>query len=178
MTPTTIVKEVKVTAAGERQEFVCRLLDRSASHVVVLYKAKESRRVGDLRLPKGTLTYGYFWVGRPYNVYHWVRSNGQTLGFYVNLADEVRIRPGAVEWRDLSVDLLFSPDGTRVQILDEDQLASLPADLRARANDARAHVLTHRDEILAEVASMTAHLRGGRGSGPRREDSRVRSRTP
>jgi len=96
----------------------------------------------------------------------------------VNLADEVRIRPGAVEWRDLSVDLLFSPDGTRVQILDEDQLASLPADLRARANAARAHVLTHRDEILAEVASMTVHLRGGRGSGPRREDSRVRSRTP
>lgn len=178
MATSGVIREIKKTPTGEREEFVCRLLDRSATHVVVLYKAKESRRVGDLRLPKGILTYGYFWLGRPYNVYHWVRSNGQTLGFYVNLADEVRIRPGAVEWRDLAVDLFFSPDGTRVQILDEDQLASLPADLRSRANAARAHVLTHRDELLAEVASMTAHLRGGGRRGPRQEDSRVRSRTP
>lgn len=178
MSPGGIIKEVKVTATGERQEFVCRLLDRSAAHVVILYKTKEARRVGDLRLPKGTLTYGYFWLGRPYNVYHWVRANGQTLGFYVNLAGEVHIHPQAVEWRDLALDLLFSPDGSRVQILDEDQAASLPADLRAKADAARAHVLTHRDELLAEVASATAHLHGGGRSAPPQKDSRVWPRTP
>lgn len=177
MSPPRVIKEVKLTASGERQEFVCRLLNGSATHAVVLYKIKESRRVGSLRLPRGALTYGYFWQGRPYNVYHWVRRDGRTLGFYVNLADEVRIRPGAVEWKDLAVDLLFSPDGRHVQILDEQDLAQLPADLRAKTEAARAHVLAHRDEVLAEVAAITAHLRGRNRVPARREESKVKARS-
>ncbi len=167
MTLGGLITEVKLTASGERQEFVCRLLDRSATHVAVLYKTTQARRVGNLRLPKGTVTYGYFWSGRPYNVYHWVHPNGGTLGYYVNLADGMAFHPHAVEWRDLALDLLFSSDGRRVQILDEDELATLPAGLQAKAKGARTHVLTHRDEILAEVAACTAHLRGGghRGAG-------------
>lgn len=162
MRPGGVIKEIKLTATGERQEFVCQFLEGSATHAVALYTIKDPRRVGDLKLPRGTLTYGYFWEGRPYNVYHWVRRDGRTLGFYVNLADQVRIRPGAVEWRDLALDLLFSPDGRRVQPLDEDQLAELPADLRRKAEAAKAHVLTHRDEVLQEVAALTAHFRGRR----------------
>ena len=155
-----IIKEVKFTPTGERQEFLCRLLDRSPTHAVVLYKIKDARRVGSLRLPRGALTYGYFWRGRPYNVYQWVRADGRTLGFYVNLAGEVRFRPGAIEWKDLAVDLLFSPDGRHVQILDEAELPLLPPQEQAKAVVAKTHVLTHRDEILAEVAAMTVHLRG------------------
>src|SRR2546428_2811701 len=122
MARTAVIKEVKVTTTGERQEFVCRLLDRSAAHAVVLYKIKEARRVGSLRLPRGALTYGYFWEGRPYNVYHWVWADGRTLGFYVNLANEVRFRPGAIEWKDLAVVLVFSPDrGPRQALGREDR---------------------------------------------------------
>ncbi len=178
MARNAVIKEVKFTTTGERQEFVCRLLDRSAAHAVVLYKIKEARRVGSLRLPRGALTYGYFWEWRPYNVYHWVRADGRTLGFYVNLAAEVRFRPGAIEWTDLAVDLLFSPDGRRVQILDEEDLAQLPPVVRAKAKIAKAHVLTHRDEILAEVAAVTAHLRGRHRVVPPREESRGRTRSP
>jgi len=72
-----VIKEVKFTPTGERQEFLCRLLDRSPTHAVVLYKIKGARLVGSLRLPRGALTYGYFWHGRPYNVYHWC---GRTAG--------------------------------------------------------------------------------------------------
>src|SRR5947209_17724019 len=144
MSPTGVIKEVKISATGERQEFVCRLLDRSAAHAVVLYKIKEARRVGSLRLPRGALTYGYFWEGRPYNVYHWVRADGRTLGFYVNLADEVRFRPGAIEWKDLAVDLRFSPDGRHVQILDEAELRLLPPQEQPTADVAKTRLLTHR----------------------------------
>src|SRR5574337_178888 len=167
MTLGGLFTEVKLTASGERQKFVCQLLDRSATHVVVLYKSTQARRVGDLRLPKGTVTYGYFWSGRPYNVYHWVHPTGGTLGFYVNLAEGVVFRPNAVEWQDLALDLLFSPDGRRVQILDEEEIDTLPPGLQAKAKAARTDVLTHRDEILAEVAACTAHLRGAehRGAG-------------
>jgi hypothetical protein len=168
MTVGGLITEVKVTASGERQEFACQLLDRSATHVALLYKSTQARRVGDLRLPKGTVTYGYFWSGRPYNVYHWVHPDGGTLGYYVNLADGIVFHPHSVEWRDLALDLLFSPDGGRVQVLDEDELATLPPGLQARAQAARTHVLTHRDEIVAEVAACTAHLRGPRHGGARR----------
>ena len=178
MARTAVIKEVKVTTTGERQKFVCRLLDRSAAHAVVLYKIKEARRVGSLRLPRGALTYGYFWEGRPYNVYHWVWADGRTLGFYVNLANEVRFRPGAIEWKDLALDLLFSPDGGHVQILDEEDFVLLPPEVRAKAEAAKAHVLTHRDEILAEVAAVTAHLRGRHRVVPPQEESRGRTRSP
>ncbi len=174
----SVITEVKLTASGERQEFACRLVDRSATHVVVFYKSKQARRVGNLQLPKGVVTYGYFWRGRPYNVYHWVHPDGSTLGYYVNLADGVQFRPQTVEWRDLALDLLFSPDGGRVQILDEDQLVSLPSALRAKVDAAKAHVLTRRDEILAEVAAFTAHLRGTARTLAQGEESGGRTRTP
>lgn len=165
MTKIGVIKEVKVTATGERQEFPCRLIDRSATHAVVLHKITDARQVGSLRLPKGALTYGYFWQGRPYNVYHWVRADGRNLGYYINLADDVRIRQATIEWKDLAIDLLFSPDGRHVEILDEEELALLPDGQQAQATAAKTHVLTHRDEILAEVAAMTAHLRERRRPG-------------
>lgn len=157
-----VIKEVKLRPDGTREEFVCELLDRSATHAVLLYRIRQGRTVGDLTLPRGALTYGYFWAGRPYNVYHWVRANGRTLGYYVNLADGVQIRPGEVRWQDLAIDLLFSPDGSRVQILDEEDARRLSPAQQARVEAARAHVLTHRDEVLSEVAGLTAHLRRAR----------------
>jgi len=160
------MKEVKTTLRGERREFACVLLDRSPSHVVVFYPVRARRRVGELALPRGTGSFGYFWRDRPYNVYHWVTPDGRTLGFYVNLADQVEFRAGEVRWRDLAVDLLFSADGSRLQVLDEEETIDLPAALRTKIGEIRAHVLIHRDDILAEVRGATEHLRR-RGRGRR-----------
>lgn len=178
MSHLSVIREVKITLAGERQEFPCRLLDRSETHAVVFYPIRARRRVGTLVLPKGTESYGYFWRDRPYNVYHWVTPNGRTLGFYVNLSDEVVLRRGEVRWRDLALDLLFSPDGSRVQILDEEEVSGLPAPLRMRIAAARAHVLTHRDELLAEVRGATEHLRTRVARPPRGKESARGPRTP
>lgn len=163
MTRGSVIKEVKVTLTGERQQFVCQVLDRSETFVAVLYPISARRRVGDLVLPKGAWTYGYFWRDRPYNVYHWVRRDGHTLGYYVNLTDQVHIRPHEVEWRDLSVDLLFSPDGRRLLILDEAEVEGASPELRAKIDAARSLVLTHRDELLAEISGLTQHLRRQQG---------------
>src|SRR5256712_11784651 len=137
MARNAVIKEVKFTTTGERHEFVCRLLDRSAAHAVVLYKIKEARRVGSLRLPGGALTYGYFWEGRPYNVYHLVRADGRTLGFYVNLADEVRLRPGAVEWQGLAVDPPVRPRGRAGPIPGAGGLGPPAPAVRAKAETAK-----------------------------------------
>lgn len=165
MKPIGVIKEVKVTHGGERQEFACALLARSPAHLVVFYRVPARRRVGSLVLPKGTETFGYFWRDRPYNVYHWLTRRGETLGFYVNLSGKVEFLPEEVRWQDLAVDLLFSADGGAVEVLDEGELAEAPKELRAEVDSARRHVLTHRDEILAEVRGATEHLRGRRLAG-------------
>jgi hypothetical protein len=154
-----VIREVKVRPDGRREEYACRVLDRAPAFAAVLYQVPAARRVGRLVLPGGTLTFGYFWEGRPYTVYHWVAPDGRTLGYYINVAADVHLGPGEVRWTDLAVDLLFSPDRRSVQILDAREAARLPAPLRAQAEAARAYVLTHRDELLAEVAALTAHLR-------------------
>lgn len=165
------IKEIKVTLTGERQEFICQLLDRSDAHAVLLYSLRQARHVADLALPRGTVTYAYYWTDRPYNVYHWVAPDGRTLGYYINLSDQIIIRRGEVKWRDLAVDLLCSADGSRVQLLDERELDRLPSELRAQIDSARSHVLRHRDEILTEVAAATQHLRMRR-IPPRRKRNR------
>lgn len=179
MSSLSVIREIKTTLAGERQEFSCRLLDRSDSHAVVFYPIKARRRVGSLVLPKGTESYGFFWRDRPYNVYHWVSPGGATLGFYLNLSDEVVLRHGEVRWRDLALDLLFSADGSRVEILDENEVTSLPAELKKKIKAGREHVLRHRDEILTEVRDITKHLRRRvLTRGPRGKDSAPGPRTP
>ena len=39
---------------------------------------------GRLTLRPGTLSIGYFWCDRPYNVYHWMYG-GQTLVHYIDI---------------------------------------------------------------------------------------------
>ena len=101
----------------------------------------------DLLLRKGTLSLGYFWEGRPYNAYHWVGDNQQTLALYFNICDSTHISPEQVAWRDLTVDVLITPD-QRCRVLDEDEL---PDDLD---RDLLSHINTTRDLLCAEQQQL------------------------
>ncbi len=172
------IREIKHKLTGERLEYPCLALERSDAHAVLLYFIEHASQVGDVFLPSGTATYAYYWADRPYNVYHWVAGDGRTVAFYVNLADQVRIGDDAVEWRDLAVDLLCTPDG-QVRILDGDELRQSPAALRVAVEAIRTQLLGHRHEIIAEVAAATRRLRQtGRGPGTREEESGSWPRTP
>src|SRR5262245_52044964 len=81
------VVEVKRTLAGAEKRFNCRLLAGNAGHVVLLWIAPDPVNVHGLVLPAGTVTFGYYWADRPYNVYHWMDGSGKTLGYYFNIAD-------------------------------------------------------------------------------------------
>ena len=136
----TIV-EVKETLTGERREFRCTVVARATRAVVVSYRSPIGGVVEDVSLPAGTLTLGYFWETRPYNVYHWIAPDGRTLGLYFNVSDTTRITPGRVAWRDLAVDVLITADG-RCRVLDEDELPSdLDRTLKRQIEEiGRAHV--------------------------------------
>ena len=101
----------------------------------------------DLLLAKGTLSLGYFWEDRPYNAYHWVDDNQQTLALYFNICDSTHISREQVAWRDLTVDILITPD-QRCRVLDEDEL---PDDLD---RNLLAHINATRDLLCADPQQL------------------------
>lgn len=158
---TRSIVEYKETLAGERKRFRCTLVARAPGEVVVRYVLSRDGQVAGLRLPRGTVSFGYFWTHRPYNVYHFVEPDGTTRALYVNIVDRTRLTTRAVHWRDLTVDLLITPDG-RCQVLDEDELPpDLDPALRAWIAAARDDVAATYPALLAEVERRSAALLAG-----------------
>jgi Protein of unknown function (DUF402) len=155
------VLEIKRTLDGREKRFDCQLLagDAEGGRAVVLFVAKAPMHVHGIDLPPGTVTFGYFWRDRPYNAYHWMNGEGQTIGVYFNLSDSTRIGDGVLEWRDLTVDVLTTPAG-RIEVLDEDELpADLSSDIRRRIDDGKAEILRDTPALLADIERQSRALR-------------------
>jgi len=145
--PATRITEIKHTLAGERKTFDCELLHRSATRAVVIYRMPRDVQLEDIVLRRGTLSLGYFWQDRPYNAYHWIDARLDSVALYFNISDRTQIGEQSIEWRDLAVDILISPDG-RCRVLDEDEL---PADIDARL---RGYIDSARDELCRQPLSL------------------------
>jgi uncharacterized protein len=145
------ILEVKRTLDGAVQTFPCQAAEVTPQRAVLLYTISRGRRIADVELPAGTVTVAYYWRDRPYNVYHWVAPSGDTLAWYFNASGPVRIGDGRVEWQDLEVDVLVTPD-LRVQVLDEERL---PADLAASR---RAEIAAARRRILDDHGAVTHEI--------------------
>ena len=159
-TPRMEILEVKHTLAGAVQTFPCEAAMMNAPRAaVLLYPISAPRRVaGLLDLPAGTVTVAYFWADRPYNVYHWVSPERETIAWYFNLSGPASIAAGRVEWQDLEVDVLVTPD-LRARVLDEDRLpADLPAERRGEIAAAADRVMREYAEVVmvTEAASRVA----------------------
>ena len=128
------------------------------TEAVVIYRMPRAMLLEDVQLAQGTVSYGYFWRDRPYNAYHWVDDDKHTLALYFNIADRTRIGHDTIEWRDLTVDVLLTPDG-RCRVLDEDELpADLEPGLRRYIDDARVHLCREPLSRLAEYDKLTRSL--------------------
>jgi hypothetical protein len=153
------ILEIKRTLDGREKRFDCAVLARTPTHLTVLFVSTEPMNVHGVVLPVGTVTFGHFWTDRPYNVYHWLDARtGETLGTYVNVADQTTIEDGVLAWRDLVVDVLVSP-GHALTVLDEDELpGDLPPELRARIADTTAGLRASWAELAAELEAARAAL--------------------
>jgi predicted RNA-binding protein associated with RNAse of E/G family len=152
------VTEIKRTLAGAEKRFECRLLAGGTSHVVLLWISPSDMNVQGIELPAGTVTFAHYWTDRPYNVYHWHDRAAKTLGYYFNIADETRVQPGLVTWRDLVVDVLVRPGG-RPEVLDREELpAALPDDLRATIEAGVEILVGDIDRVLREVDAGSRRL--------------------
>lgn len=145
------ITEIKTTLTGKTKRFTCRAVSRTANDAVVLFVSDRVFQVGDLPLPAGTVTLAYYWVDRPYNVYHWMTPDGGTLALYFNIARDTVITERELRWHDLTVDVLLRP-GAGPVVLDEDELpVELDQPTRQSIDRACATVLATCDEIAGSV---------------------------
>ncbi|MGH2543672.1 MAG: DUF402 domain-containing protein [Ardenticatenaceae bacterium] len=154
--------EIKEKLSGERLEFVCQLLERDQERLILRYDIMHGGEIAGVDLPIGTISFGYYWMTHPYNVYHWLDARGETIAFYVNLSGPVTIGRDYVEWTDLVVDVLIVPDdrlGYCVEVLDEDEV---PDDLdyptRRHIADALQEVMLSWPSFVREVSAHSERL--------------------
>ncbi len=148
------VLEIKRTLEGATKTYACRAAEVAADHAVLLYTLERPRAVGGVALPGGTLTVAYYWIDRPYNVYHWIGPDGRTLAYYFNLSGATRIARERVEWDDLEVDVLVTPDA-RARVLDEDRVPVAAAGRLPEIAAARARVLAEYEDVIRSVEAAS-----------------------
>jgi len=95
-------------------------------------------------------------------VYHWLSPAGATLAWYCNVSDRTVLCPAAVppapgvRWRDLVVDVLFTPGGRR-EVLDREELPlGLEVALQEYIQDATGRLLSDGPVLTQEVAAASA----------------------
>ena len=156
--PSSRITEIKTTLVGERKEFDCELLTWAGAEAVVIYRMPRDVQLEDILLRKHTISLGYFWENKPYNAYHWIDQQQDTVALYFNISDGTRISARVIEWRDLAVDVLITPDG-RCRVLDEDELpADIDAALLRYIDDTRDELCRDPLSTLTEYDKLTRSL--------------------
>src|SRR5216117_1187059 len=69
--PRVEILEEKRTLAGGVRTYACTAVNMTPGRAVIRYQSAGPRRIADVDLPAGTVTFAYYWADRPYNVYHW-----------------------------------------------------------------------------------------------------------
>ena len=154
------ILEVKRTLDGKTVVYpAVPLLVERGVRAVLLCRMDEPEVVAGARmtLQPGTLSVGYFWCDRPYNVYHWLYE-GETLVHYINLGRFVALNEEALIWDDYAVDILAYPDGSS-ETLDEDEIPpAVDAATRRFIAEATAAVLANVKAIVAAANAETREL--------------------
>lgn len=156
------ITEIKTTLDGRSKRFDCELLRLDPPReCIVIYRMPRDVELEGLLLPAGTVSLGYFWPHKPFNLYQWVDDRRRTLALYFNICDNTRIGADRIAWRDLCVDVMFTPD-LRCRVLDEDELPDdIDPALRDYIEAARDALLTDPAHLLAVFAARARELLAG-----------------
>lgn len=150
-----VIREIKETLDGSLHIFRCQPVDIKTDRAVVCYRHEKEQQVADVQLPADTVSLGYFWTNRNYNVYHWLTPQVSTVGFYINISDNTRITSSKICWRDLVVDVLLTPDG-RCRVLDEDELPrDIEPQLLKKIETTRDDILADRQQLMVAIEEQT-----------------------
>lgn len=156
-----LYREVKVKPGGAEFAYETGLVHRDRTLVIVRFLMRQGGGPPRLpvEVPAGSVSYGYFWARRPYNVYRWLRADGTLIAHRFDAVAEVRIAEDSVRYRDLALDWWALPDGTLLEE-DRDELEALAASgaLSAadveRANECARQVFSRYRHIIDEVVAL------------------------
>jgi hypothetical protein len=109
--------EVKHHFDGRTEEWSCQAITVTDDLAAVRFRLPDP--VSDV--PAGTLTLGFFWRDRTYNLYRFLSADGEPFGYRFDVVTDVRIEPDRVEYLDLLLDVRVLPDGT-VRVEDEEEV--------------------------------------------------------
>lgn len=162
------ITEVKRHLDGRVERFACEALAVSPARAVVRFVSPGA--IGPY--PPGTVTVGFFWPDRPYNLYRLEAPDGTLLGHRFDVVTDVRIAPDRIEYVDLILDVVVDPDGT-VRVEDEEELRAAAA--RGLLSPEGAAVVERaRGELLAGyrrlIEDAVAEVGSGSGGGARRPE--------
>jgi len=74
-------------------------------------------------IQRGTMSIEYYWLNRWYNVFRFLKPNGELRNFYCNVNVPPSFHRGTLSYIDLDMDILVATDLTYT-ILDEDEFAT------------------------------------------------------
>jgi protein associated with RNAse G/E len=156
LTLTRKFTEYKRTYFGETKVFECRLVEKKAREVVILYEMPSSTTFAGITFHTGSKSFGYFWTNRNYNAYHWKDANGKTIIIYFNISKDTKIFQNKVAWKDMIVDIVYFPNG-EISVLDESEIPSNidPHDLKL-IERTKEEFLSYREEITSELEKRTS----------------------
>lgn len=169
--PATII-ERKHKPDGRVLEFSCTLAARRPGFIVVSFPLPEGGTPfgAPVQIPPGSVSYGWFWARRPYNLYRMFGPDGALVAHRFDAVADVRLWDHAVDYRDLVLDWWVLPDDTILEE-DRDELEALstagqlsPEDV-ALANRAARDVLSRYRHIIDDVELLERRLqvRGSEG---------------
>ncbi|MCL4509178.1 MAG: DUF402 domain-containing protein [Chloroflexi bacterium] len=153
-----IVTERKERLFSGASEFKCRCVAASPLLVILLYLPSAPMQFPLLDLPPGSMSFGFYWPDRPYNVYAWVRPDATLAGLYCNVATATHFSNNVVTWLDLIIDVLITPAGIP-RVLDEDEVpADLNPFLKAAIEAGKRRVLADVPLLLSSVGADAVAL--------------------
>ncbi|MEP7216391.1 MAG: DUF402 domain-containing protein [Anaerolineaceae bacterium] len=146
--------ERKEKPDGSWREYRCTLLHREPGLVVVRFLMEKGGTIygTPVEVPPGSVSHGYFWKRRPYNLYRMRHADGSLIAHRFDAVTDVQIGPVAVSYRDLILDWWALPDGTIFEE-DRDELEHFQASGTFAAAD-----LAIANEAARQVWSRYRHI--------------------
>lgn len=157
--------ERKQKPDGAWREYQCTLSHLSANLVIIRFVMEQGGAIfgTPIEVPPGSISHGYFWKRRAYNLYRMKRLDGSLIAHRFDAVADVVIGDAEVSYRDLVLDWWVHPDGAITEE-DRQELDQLRAEGRLAAGDLAAISRAEREvwsryrHIIDDVAALERRL--------------------
>ncbi len=159
--------ERKVKADGSTREYACTLLCRRPGLVVVEFLMARGGAIygTPIEVPPGSVSHGFFWDRRPYNLYRMRNPAGAIIAHRFDAVADVQFGDGLVAYRDLILDWWVTADDRLIEEDREEYDAAITAGAMSAtdaeaANTAARQVFSRYRHIIDEAAAIERRVLG------------------